>query len=114
MFSPAAPLGKRVMTFANHKDTIHYRHYNYEEDNGKRKTQEGEEGYDERDQDNEDEDGANTSGPKEKSDRVQLSEAGPRFSLQLYKVDLGTLDMKDAKTEWVLRPYFNKQRSILS
>lgn len=29
VFPPAAPLGNRVMTFANHADSIHFRHYNY-------------------------------------------------------------------------------------
>ena len=37
VFPPAAPLGNRVMTFANHNDTIHFRHFNYAKDEGKEK-----------------------------------------------------------------------------
>lgn len=32
--------------------------------------------------------------------------------MQLYRLELGTLDMPDVKTEWVLRPHFNNQRSV--
>lgn len=31
------------------------------------------------------------------------------FDLRLYRIELGTVEMKDVQTEWVLRPYFNKQ-----
>jgi len=46
---------------------------------------------------------------------VQLKEIGPRFELKLYQIKLGTIEMKDAKNEWVLRPYFNtsKKRKAL-
>eukprot|EP00392_Amoebophrya_sp_AT5.2_P000156 g156.t1 len=101
LFPPAAPLGNRVMTFANHKDTIHFRHYNYGDlkDGGagakkKRKLENGQT-------------------EKRESD-IELREVGPRFSLQLYRVELGTMDMKDCKVEWVLRPYFNKQKDVLA
>lgn len=43
-------------------------------------------------------------------DKVQLSEVGPRFEMRLYKVRLGTVDMKDAQDEYVLRPYQNTSR----
>lgn len=38
------------------------------------------------------------------------------FDAHRYKVVLGTLDMKDADVEWVLRPYMNtaKKRSYLA
>jgi U3 small nucleolar ribonucleoprotein protein IMP4 len=39
--------------------------------------------------------------------KVALSEVGPRFELRLYMLRLGTLDMKDAENEYVLRPYQN-------
>jgi len=74
---------KRVHTFANYRDTIHFRHHNYEF-----------EGKD--------------------TDDVKLSEVGPRFSLHPYRIELGTIAMKDCKTEWVLRPHFNKQRDALA
>ncbi|GMI45910.1 hypothetical protein TrCOL_g706 [Triparma columacea] len=48
-------------------------------------------------------------------DKVTLSEVGPRFEMRLYKVRLGTIDMKDAEDEYVLRPYQNtsKKRKAL-
>ncbi|CAI2165314.1 1249_t:CDS:2 [Funneliformis geosporum] len=36
---------------------------------------------------------------------VQLVEVGPRFEMRLYEIRLGTVDLKDADIEWVLRPY---------
>lgn len=86
LFPPAAPQGQRVMTFANARDTIHYRHYNFGYDSKKKNV---------------------------KPEEVDLKECGPRFSMMLYKIELGTLDMTDAKVEWVLRPYFNKQKDAL-
>jgi len=46
---------------------------------------------------------------------VELSEVGPRFDLKLYQIKLGTIDMDEAESEWVLRPYMNtaKKRRIL-
>lgn len=39
---------------------------------------------------------------------VELSEVGPRFTLKLYEIKLGTLDaIQAADTEWALRPYMN-------
>ncbi len=48
-------------------------------------------------------------------DKVALSEVGPRFEMRLYQLRLGTLDQKDADTEYVLRPYQNtaKKRRVL-
>lgn len=37
------------------------------------------------------------------TDKVLLKEIGPRFEMLCYQIKLGTLDMKDAETEWVLR-----------
>ncbi|RGB33165.1 anticodon-binding protein [Rhizophagus diaphanus] len=36
---------------------------------------------------------------------VQLAEVGPRFEMRVYEIKLGTVDLKEADTEWVLRPY---------
>jgi U3 small nucleolar ribonucleoprotein protein IMP4 len=46
---------------------------------------------------------------------VELEEVGPRFEMQLYHIKMGTLEMTDAETEWVLRPYMNtsKTRKLL-
>ncbi|KAL7465043.1 hypothetical protein ACHAXS_005365 [Conticribra weissflogii] len=44
---------------------------------------------------------------KEGKDKVTLFEVGPRFEMRLYQIMLGTLEMKDAENEYVLRPYMN-------
>ncbi|EDV93918.1 U3 small nucleolar ribonucleoprotein protein IMP4 [Drosophila grimshawi] len=39
---------------------------------------------------------------------IKLTEAGPRFTLKLYQIKLGTLEnIKAVDTEWVNRPYLN-------
>jgi len=91
MFPPAKALGDRVMTFANHRDVIHFRHHNFTRPAGPG----GDEG-------------------KSKAGKVKLEECGPRFSMRLFRVELGAIDMKDVEVEWVLRPYFNKQKAALA
>ncbi|KAF9966515.1 snoRNA-binding rRNA-processing protein imp4, partial [Mortierella alpina] len=46
---------------------------------------------------------------------VQLAEVGPRFEMKLFQIKAGTVDLTDADTEWVLRPYQNtaKKRTQL-
>ena len=44
---------------------------------------------------------------KEGKDKVTLYKVGPRFEMRLYQIKLGTMDMKDADNEYVLRPYQN-------
>jgi len=46
---------------------------------------------------------------------IDLVELGPRFEMHLYQIKLGTVDMHEAETEWVLRPYMNtaKKRKAL-
>ncbi|KAJ1994865.1 snoRNA-binding rRNA-processing protein imp4 [Dimargaris cristalligena] len=36
---------------------------------------------------------------------VVLSEVGPRFEMRPFEIRLGTIEMKEADTEWVLRPF---------
>ncbi|PWV15768.1 putative U3 small nuclear ribonucleoprotein (snRNP) [Trypanosoma cruzi] len=50
-----------------------------------------------------------------KGREVQLTEVGPRMELAPYRITLGTLEMDDAETEWVLQPYMNtaKKRRLL-
>ena len=52
---------------------------------------------------------------KSSHDTVQLHEVGPRFEMRLYQIRLGTLDQKEADTEYVLRPYQNtaNKRNVL-
>ncbi|GAB5364410.1 hypothetical protein AAMO2058_000967700 [Amorphochlora amoebiformis] len=47
---------------------------------------------------------------------VDLTEVGPRFEMKLYQIKLGTLEMREADDEWVLRPYMNtaRKRKVLS
>lgn len=91
LFPVPSPLSQRVMTFANVNDTIHFRHHTWSDE--REEAKEGE-------------------APRKKPKTV-LSECGPRFAMTLYRIELGTLDMKDVKTEWVLRPNFNRQRTAL-
>lgn len=44
---------------------------------------------------------------KKQNDEIELIEIGPRFTMRLYQIKLGTIDQTEAPTEWVLRPYFN-------
>jgi len=47
--------------------------------------------------------------------KIVLVEAGPRFEMRLFQIKLGTMDMPEAETEWLLRPYMNtaKKRRVL-
>jgi len=38
---------------------------------------------------------------------VDLKEIGPRFTMRMYQIKLGTLEERDADLEWVLRPFMN-------
>ncbi|ORC90936.1 U3 small nuclear ribonucloprotein (snRNP) [Trypanosoma theileri] len=50
-----------------------------------------------------------------KGREVQLTEIGPRMELTPYRITLGTLEMDDAETEWVLHTYMNtaKKRRLM-
>mmetsp|Transcript_7895 Transcript_7895/g.10205 ORF Transcript_7895/g.10205 Transcript_7895/m.10205 type:complete len:288 (+) Transcript_7895:57-920(+) len=41
---------------------------------------------------------------------VTLQEVGPRFEMQLYKVTRGTIDQKEAESEFVMRPFMNSAK----
>jgi len=47
---------------------------------------------------------------KEDHKTVNLKEIGPRFEMKPYQITLGTIDMPQAKKEWVLRPYMNTSK----
>lgn len=78
LFPTPKPENKRVITFSNQNDFVSFRHHTFTKD----KTQKG-------------------------AKSVELKEMGPRFEMRLFHIKLGTLEMKDADTEWVLRPYMN-------
>jgi len=87
LFPPPSPLGKRVLAFHNSHDIIAFRHYVW--------TTDGDAAA-----------GVKPGDPK-------LTEVGPRFSMRLYKIELGTIEMKDLEVEWTLRPFFNKQKAVI-
>eukprot|EP00933_Yihiella_yeosuensis_P063274 TRINITY_DN66392_c0_g1_i1.p1 TRINITY_DN66392_c0_g1~~TRINITY_DN66392_c0_g1_i1.p1 ORF type:complete len:312 (-),score=51.06 TRINITY_DN66392_c0_g1_i1:112-1047(-) len=91
LFPPAKQAGDRVMTFANRHDTIHFRHHTFDRPKG-----------------------PGGGEHKSKAKDVKLVENGPRFVMKLFRVELGAIDMKDVEVEWVLRPYFNRQREALA
>lgn len=91
LFPPAKQAGDRVMTFANRHDAIHFRHHTFDRPKGPG--------------------GAEN---KSKAKHVGLTENGPRFVMKLFRVELGAIDMKDVEVEWVLRPFFNRQREALA
>jgi U3 small nucleolar ribonucleoprotein protein IMP4 len=80
---------RRVVTFSNDgNDHISFRHHVYSK---------------------------KTTGGNGTIDDVTLYEVGPRFEMRLYQIKLGTLEMKDAENEYVLRPYMNtaSKRTVL-
>ncbi|KAL3797907.1 hypothetical protein ACHAW5_009974 [Stephanodiscus triporus] len=80
---------RRVVTFSNDgNDHISFRHHVYSK---------------------------KTSGGNGTTDDVALFEVGPRFEMRLYQIKLGTLEMKDAENEYVLKPYMNtaSKRTVL-
>eukprot|EP00457_Paulinella_chromatophora_P010191 gb/GEZN01010285.1/.p1 GENE.gb/GEZN01010285.1/~~gb/GEZN01010285.1/.p1 ORF type:complete len:299 (-),score=34.97 gb/GEZN01010285.1/:330-1226(-) len=92
LFPVPKPDSKRVMSFINRSDIISFRHHTYATTYGN-----AEEG----------------SGGGKKN--VELMEVGPRFELKPYQIKLGTLEMREAQDEWVLRPYMNtaNKRNLL-
>jgi U3 small nucleolar ribonucleoprotein protein IMP4 len=80
---------RRVVTYANDgNDHVSFRHHVYSK---------------------------RTTGGNGTADDVTLFEVGPRFEMRLYQIKLGTLEMKDAENEYVLRPYMNtaSKRTVL-
>ena len=92
LFPLPKPDSKRVLTFGNDSDFISFRHHTYSTPPG-----------------------AGAGGNALRPTDVALSEVGPRFELRPYRITLGTLDMPDAETEWVARPFMNtaKKRQAL-
>lgn len=76
----------RVLTFDNNNDFVSFRHHTFKEKKSGGQTE-----------------------------AVSITEVGPRFEMTPYRVVLGTLEMEDAETEWVLKPYMNtaKKRRLL-
>lgn len=45
--------------------------------------------------------------------KINIEEVGPRFVLKPYKIELGTVDMKNVEVEWALRSFVNKPKPQL-
>lgn len=94
LFPVSSPTSDRVVTFANSgNDLIHFRHHYFDEKKAEHKK---------------------SKSTEEAVRDVELSEAGPRFTMRCYKVELGTLEMPSVKAEWTLKPYFNSQKALLT
>lgn len=79
---------KRIVTFSNNSDWISFRHHTYAKVRA--------------------EDEASSA---EAPGGIRLTELGPRFEMRLYQIKLGTVDIKEADNEFVLRPYMNSART---
>ncbi|KAL8425242.1 hypothetical protein Efla_002308 [Eimeria flavescens] len=51
---------------------------------------------------------------KEMPRGLELMEVGPRFTLKPFRIELGTVEMRDLESEWALRPFFNSAKAALS
>ncbi|AFZ80549.1 U3 small nucleolar ribonucleoprotein, putative [Theileria equi strain WA] len=85
LFPPQNTNETRVLSFINKADRIFFRHHVWNE---------------------------TKIGADDKN--VTLTEIGPRFTLKPFKIELGTVDMRDLEVEWTLRPYFNTHEPALS
>ena len=75
---PNKPDTRRIVTFSNNNDFISFRHHMYSKKPGGSSTKD-----------------------------ITLYEVGPRFEMRLYQLRLGTLDQKDAESEYALRNFIN-------
>lgn len=94
LFPVSSPTSDRVVTFANSgNDLMHFRHHYFAEKKAEHRK---------------------SKSTEEAVKDVELSEAGPRFTMRCYKIELGTLEMPSVKSEWTLKPYFNSQKALLT
>ncbi|KAJ1610312.1 IMP4 U3 small nucleolar ribonucleoprotein [Cryptosporidium canis] len=83
LFPKSKNSSQRAISFVNINDNILFRHYSW------------------------------VKNIHDKSEDIKLNEIGPRFMLKLYKIELGTLEMRNLSIEWVHRPFFNKKKASL-
>lgn len=98
MFPPANQDETRVLSFVNKRDRIHFRHHVWVSNNRDGKTH----------------DNRKNKWVTGEQKEVTLTEVGPRFVMRPFKIELGTVDMRDLETEWALRPYFNTRKLALT
>ncbi|KAK6589915.1 U3 snoRNP IMP4 [Cryptosporidium xiaoi] len=83
LFPSSTDKSQRVISFVNINDQITFRNYVWKKEDDK------------------------------ETGNLQIVELGPRFRLRLYKIELGTVEMRNLSTEWVHRPFFNKRKLLL-
>jgi len=120
LFSPPSATSKRILAFCNSNDQIAFRHYVWTDE-----TSSSFEDKEEQEENNiakknkKTQTTPHTTTTTEESEKklggnvINLKEIGPRFNMRLYRIELGTVDMKDVETEWALRSFINKQKASL-
>eukprot|EP00923_Selenidium_pygospionis_P007453 GHVN01012754.1.p1 GENE.GHVN01012754.1~~GHVN01012754.1.p1 ORF type:complete len:344 (+),score=48.69 GHVN01012754.1:43-1032(+) len=115
LFPPAKAETNRVITFANSHDLIHFRNHTWS--NAKADTKplatDSEKGQEGEGQGAQAHNNIKSNTVPKSVEDVKLAEIGPRMTLKLYKIELGTAEMTDLEVEWALRPFFNSQKSAL-
>lgn len=100
LFPPSAAASQRVHAFVNVNDLIHFRHYTWTDTRKEKKNNPGLAS-------------GNEEKEAEKPRGLELTEVGPRFSLRPFRIELGTMEMRDLESEWALRPFFNSAKAAL-
>jgi len=87
LFPPPSPSAERILAFVNYGDLVFIRNYVAKTPHAKNEK------------------------PREQD--IDLTEQGPRFTLRPFRIELGTVEMKNLKTEWSLRSFINKPKEAL-
>ncbi|OEH74440.1 u3 small nucleolar ribonucleoprotein [Cyclospora cayetanensis] len=98
LFPPSNVSSQRVHAFVNLNDSIHFRHYTWSDTRKQPKTSNPKTP-------------ANEENSKPRG--LELVEVGPRFTLKPFRIELGTVEMRDLESEWALRPFFNSAKATL-
>lgn len=97
LFPPSTATSQRVHAFVNINDMIYFRHYTWADNRKKPKS-----------------DGNSGESENGKTRGLELVEVGPRFTLKPFRIELGTVEMRDLESEWALRPFFNSAKAALT
>lgn len=96
LFPPSTASSQRLHAFVNINDTIYFRHYTWTDNRKKPKP-----------------DVSFGDASTEQQRGLELVEVGPRFTLKPFRIELGTVEMRDLESEWALRPFFNSAKATL-
>eukprot|EP01057_Protomagalhaensia_wolfi_P002183 Protomagalhaensia_wolfi_Nauph_80__2182@NODE_2408_length_1100_cov_125_828464_g1884_i0_p1_GENE_NODE_2408_length_1100_cov_125_828464_g1884_i0NODE_2408_length_1100_cov_125_828464_g1884_i0_p1_ORF_typecomplete_len308_score45_52Brix/PF04427_18/5_1e03Brix/PF04427_18/2_1e29_NODE_2408_length_1100_cov_125_828464_g1884_i01151038 len=103
LFPVPSKAASRVVTFANINDKIFVRHHTWETSSTLRKFRQNDPALENM-----------TQEEKNKlASRITINEAGPRFTLIPYRITRGTIEMKEAETEWTRATFIRKPKGIL-